>query len=55
LSLREEIEALAARPDATPAEVRPAAEPDGGTFRVWATEEGPPSHSVPPLSTSSPL
>ena len=27
---------------------RPAAEPDGGTFRVWATEEGPPSHSVPP-------
>ena len=27
---------------------RPAAEPDGGTFRVWATDEGPPSHSVPP-------
>jgi predicted DsbA family dithiol-disulfide isomerase len=28
--------------------LRPAAEPDGGTFRVWATDEGPPSHSVPP-------
>ena len=28
--------------------LRPAAEPEGGTFRVWATEEGPPSHSVPP-------
>jgi predicted DsbA family dithiol-disulfide isomerase len=27
---------------------RPAAEPDGGTFREWATDEGPPSHSVPP-------
>lgn len=27
---------------------RPAADPDGGTFRVWATNEGPPSHSVPP-------
>lgn len=27
---------------------RPAAEPDAGTFRVWATDEGPPSHSVPP-------
>jgi len=27
---------------------RPAAEPDGGTFRVWATDAGPPSHSVPP-------
>ncbi|HVN87792.1 MAG TPA: DsbA family protein [Candidatus Binatia bacterium] len=27
---------------------RPAGEPDGGTFRVWATEAGPPSHSVPP-------
>ena len=28
--------------------MRPAAEPDGGTFRVWATDEGLPSHSVPP-------
>ena len=28
--------------------MRPAAEPDGGTFRVWSTDEGPPSHSVPP-------
>ena len=28
--------------------LRPAAEPDGGTFRVWATDEGPPSHSIPP-------
>ncbi len=27
---------------------RPAADADGGTFRVWATDEGPPSHSVPP-------
>ena len=27
--------------------MRPAADPDGGTFRVWATDEGPPSHSVP--------
>jgi predicted DsbA family dithiol-disulfide isomerase len=26
---------------------RPAAEDDAGTFRVWASEEGPPSHSVP--------
>ncbi|HWP64888.1 MAG TPA: DsbA family protein [Candidatus Limnocylindria bacterium] len=28
--------------------LRPAADPDGGTFRVWATDAGPPSHSVPP-------
>jgi predicted DsbA family dithiol-disulfide isomerase len=28
--------------------LRPAAEDDAGTFRVWATEAGPPSHSVPP-------
>ena len=28
--------------------MRPAAEPDAGPFRVWSTEEGPPSHSVPP-------
>lgn len=27
--------------------LRPAAEPDGGRFRVWETTEGPPSHSVP--------
>lgn len=27
---------------------RPASEPDGGTFRVWQTEFGPPTHSVPP-------
>ncbi len=27
---------------------RPASDPDGGTFRVWATDAGPPSHSVPP-------
>lgn len=27
---------------------RPAAEPDGGTFQVWASDAGPPSHSVPP-------
>jgi predicted DsbA family dithiol-disulfide isomerase len=28
--------------------LRPAADPDGGTFRVWQSAEGPPSHSVPP-------
>jgi predicted DsbA family dithiol-disulfide isomerase len=28
--------------------LRPASDPDGGTFRVWATDAGPPSHSVPP-------
>lgn len=28
--------------------LRPAEDPDGGTFRVWATEAGPPSHSIPP-------
>lgn len=26
---------------------RPAAEEDGGRFRVWQGDEGPPSHSVP--------
>lgn len=26
---------------------RPAAEPDGGVFREWSSDEGPPSHSVP--------
>lgn len=28
--------------------IRPAADPDGGTFRVWQGNEGPPSHSIPP-------
>lgn len=28
--------------------LRPAAEPDGGTFRVWEGDTGPPSHSIPP-------
>jgi len=28
--------------------LRPGAEPDAGTFRVWQSDEGPPSHSVPP-------
>ncbi|HZR84233.1 MAG TPA: DsbA family protein [Candidatus Binatia bacterium] len=28
--------------------LRPAAEPDAGTFRVWEGHAGPPSHSVPP-------
>jgi predicted DsbA family dithiol-disulfide isomerase len=28
--------------------LRPAAEPDSGTFRVWQSDAGPPSHSVPP-------
>lgn len=28
--------------------LRPAAEPDAGTFRVWQGEAGPPTHSVPP-------
>lgn len=27
---------------------RPAAEEDGGSFRVWQGDEGPPSHSIPP-------
>lgn len=27
--------------------LRPAAEPDAGTFRVWQGEASPPSHSVP--------
>lgn len=26
----------------------PAAQPDGGRFTVWSTDEPPPSHSVPP-------
>ena len=26
----------------------PASQPDAGEFRVWATDEAPPSHSVPP-------
>lgn len=28
--------------------LRPAAEPDAGTFRVWQSDAGPPSHSLPP-------
>jgi predicted DsbA family dithiol-disulfide isomerase len=28
--------------------LRPAAEPDAPSFRVWKSSEGPPSHSVPP-------
>jgi predicted DsbA family dithiol-disulfide isomerase len=28
--------------------MRPAAQPDAGEFRVWATDESPPSHSIPP-------
>jgi len=28
--------------------MRPAAQADAGEFRVWATDEAPPSHSVPP-------
>jgi predicted DsbA family dithiol-disulfide isomerase len=27
---------------------RPAAEPDAPPFRAWASDEGPPSHSLPP-------
>jgi predicted DsbA family dithiol-disulfide isomerase len=27
---------------------RPDSQPDSGEFRVWSTDEGPPSHSVPP-------
>lgn len=27
--------------------MRPAAQPDAGEFRVWATDENPPSHSIP--------
>jgi predicted DsbA family dithiol-disulfide isomerase len=28
--------------------LRPAQEDDAGTFRVWSTDAGPPSHSIPP-------
>jgi len=28
--------------------LRPAAEPDAPTFRPWASDAGPPSHSIPP-------
>ncbi len=28
--------------------LKPAADPDGATFRVWEGDAGPPSHSVPP-------
>lgn len=28
--------------------LRPAAEPDAGTFQVWQGDAGPPSHSIPP-------
>jgi predicted DsbA family dithiol-disulfide isomerase len=28
--------------------LRPAADEDAGTFQVWQTNEGPPSHSIPP-------
>jgi len=28
--------------------LRPAEEPDGGEFRVWRGDAGPPSHSIPP-------
>lgn len=27
--------------------LRPGAEPDAGAFRVWSSNEGPPTHSVP--------
>jgi predicted DsbA family dithiol-disulfide isomerase len=27
---------------------RAAAQPDSGTFRTWSSDEGPPSHSIPP-------
>ena len=27
---------------------RAASDPEGGTFRVWESDAGPPSHSVPP-------
>jgi predicted DsbA family dithiol-disulfide isomerase len=28
--------------------LRVAADPDGGEFRVWESDAGPPSHSIPP-------
>lgn len=28
--------------------MRPGADPDAGAFRVWTSDEGPPTHSVPP-------
>lgn len=39
--------ALAKFRDYTRSWERPASEPDGGTFTIWASDEGPPSHSVP--------
>jgi predicted DsbA family dithiol-disulfide isomerase len=33
--------------DYTRSWARPAAQPDAGTFREWASDEPPPSHSVP--------
>jgi predicted DsbA family dithiol-disulfide isomerase len=32
--------------------MRPAQDEDAGTFRVWSTEAGPPSHSIPPHLTA---
>lgn len=34
--------------DYTRSWLRPAADDDAGTFQVWATDAGPPSHSIPP-------
>jgi predicted DsbA family dithiol-disulfide isomerase len=28
--------------------LRPAGEPDAASFRVWASDRGPPTHSIPP-------
>jgi predicted DsbA family dithiol-disulfide isomerase len=28
--------------------MRPGAEPDAGPFQVWSSDEGPPTHSLPP-------
>jgi len=28
--------------------LRPGSDPDGGEFQTWHSDEGPPSHSVPP-------
>ncbi len=32
--------------------LRPAADPDSGSFTVWSTDEPPPSHSVPPAAAA---
>src|SRR5882672_5018991 len=41
--------------DYTRSWLRPAGEPDAPEFRTWASDEGPPSHSIPRTSSRRPL